>query len=148
MVARHLWYLSDERVGLSLFDEATAVEEKRDIVNAMQQRLGEKNPPRRADVTLDEVGQRSLASFATNSVGLVTALGAGDDFLNVDPAEWSERDDFTTARRRARHLRVVNDFAERGVALITASAAPSRATRNSDSTFCRSWNATVRCTRE
>ncbi|KAG0720633.1 hypothetical protein GWK47_048130 [Chionoecetes opilio] len=42
------------------------------------------------------------------------------DFLNVDPAEWSGRDDYTTARRRARHLRVVNDFAERGVALISA----------------------------
>ena len=67
------------------------------------------------------MGQRSLASFATtNSVGLVTNLEAGHDFLNVDPAEWSERDDFTKARRRTRHLRVVNDFAERGVALISA----------------------------
>ncbi|KAG0714162.1 hypothetical protein GWK47_001666 [Chionoecetes opilio] len=114
-------YRHNELVGLSLFDEATVVEEKRAIVSAMQQRLGEKNPPRRADVALDAVEQRSLASFATtNSVGLVTALGAGHDFLNVDPAEWSGRDDYTTARRRARHLRVVNDFAERGVALISA----------------------------
>ena len=96
-------------------------EEKRAIVSAMQQRLGEKNPPRRADVALDAVEQRSLASFATtNSVGLVTALGAGHNFLNVDPVEWSGRDDYTTTRRRARQLRVVNDFAERGVALISA----------------------------
>ncbi|KAG0720272.1 hypothetical protein GWK47_048864 [Chionoecetes opilio] len=121
VMARHMWYVSEELVGLSLFDEATVVEEKRAIVSAMQQRLGEKNPPRRADVALDAVEQRSLASFATtNSVGLVTALGAGHDFLNVDPAEWSGRDDYTTARRRARYLRVVNDFAERGVALISA----------------------------
>ena len=121
VMARHLWYVSEELVGLSLFDEATAVEEKRAIASAMQERLGEKNPPRRAHVALEAVEQRSLASFATtNSVGLITALGAGHDFLNVDPAEWSERDDFTTARRRARHLRVVNDFAERGVALISA----------------------------
>ena len=76
-------------------------EEKRAIVSAMQQRLGEKNPPRRADVALDAVEQRSLASFATtNSVGLVTALGAGHNFLNVDPVEWSGRDDYTTTRRR------------------------------------------------
>ncbi|KAG0710556.1 hypothetical protein GWK47_022574 [Chionoecetes opilio] len=121
VMAQHMWYVSEELVGLSLFDEATVVEEKRAIVSAMQQRLGEKNPPRRADVALDAVEQRSLASFATtNSVGLVTALGAGHDFLNVDPAEWSGRDDYTTARRHARHLRVVNDFAERGVALISA----------------------------
>ena len=94
-------------------------EEKRAIVSAMQQRLGEKTPPRRADVALDAVEQRSLASFATtNSVGLVTALGAGHNFLNVDPVEWSGRDDYTTARRRARQLRVVNGFA--GVALISA----------------------------
>ena len=57
-MARHLWYLSEELVGLSLFDEATVVEEKRAIVSAMQQRLGEKNPPRRADVALDALGQR------------------------------------------------------------------------------------------
>ena len=120
-MARHMRYVSEELVGLSLFDEAMVVEEKRTIVSAMQQRLGEKNPPRRADVALDTVEQRSLASFAmTNSVGLVTALGAGHDFLNVDPTEWSRRDDYTTARRRASHLRVVNDFAERGVALISA----------------------------
>ncbi|KAG0712360.1 hypothetical protein GWK47_018661 [Chionoecetes opilio] len=74
VMARHMWYVSEELVGLSLFDERTVVEEKRAIVSTMQQRLGEKNPPRRADVALDAVEQRSLASFATtNSVGLVTA---------------------------------------------------------------------------
>ena len=88
VMARHLWCLSEELVGPSLFDGATVVEEKRAIVSAMQQRLGEKNPPRRADVALDALGQRSLASFATtNSVGLAIALGAVHDFLNVDPAE-------------------------------------------------------------
>ncbi|KAG0728208.1 hypothetical protein GWK47_032968 [Chionoecetes opilio] len=49
VMARHMWYVSEELVGLSLFDEATVVEEKRAIVSAMQQRLGEKKPasPRR-----------------------------------------------------------------------------------------------------
>ena len=88
------------------------VEGKRAIVIAMQQRLGEKSPRRRA-VVIDTVQQRSLASSATtNSFGLVTALGVGHDFINVDPVEWSGRDDYTTARQRARHLRVVNEFAE------------------------------------
>ncbi|KAG0711860.1 hypothetical protein GWK47_019706 [Chionoecetes opilio] len=120
VMARHMWYVSEELVGLSLFDEATVVEEKRASVSAMQQRLGEKNPPRRADVALDAVEQRSLASFATtNSVGLVTALGP----VTISQRRSGRvvgRDDYTTARRRARHLRVVNDFAERGVALISA----------------------------
>ncbi|KAG0716961.1 hypothetical protein GWK47_008414 [Chionoecetes opilio] len=40
VMARHMWYVSEELVGLSLFDEATVVEEKRAIVSAMQQRLG------------------------------------------------------------------------------------------------------------
>ena len=56
MMARHLWYLSEELIGLSLFDEATVVEEKRTIVRAMQQRLEEKNPPRCVDVSLETVG--------------------------------------------------------------------------------------------
>ncbi|KAG0710473.1 hypothetical protein GWK47_022716 [Chionoecetes opilio] len=96
----------EELVGLSLFDEATVVEEKRAIVSAMQQRLGEKNPPRRADVALDAVEQRSLASFFDDQLCRPRHRPrAGHDFLNVDPAEWSGRDDYTTARRRARHLR-------------------------------------------
>ena len=75
----------------------------------------------RADVALDAVEQRSRASSATTkSVGIVTATGYGRDFLNVDPAEWLGRDDYTTACRRACHLQVVNGLAEKDVARISA----------------------------
>ncbi|KAG0727091.1 hypothetical protein GWK47_035366 [Chionoecetes opilio] len=68
VMARHMWYVSEELVGLSPLRRGTVVEEKRAIVSAMQQRLGEKNPPRRADVALDAVEQRSLASFCNDQL--------------------------------------------------------------------------------
>ncbi|KAG0713296.1 hypothetical protein GWK47_016506 [Chionoecetes opilio] len=114
-----MWYVSEELVGLSLFDEATVVEEKRAIVSAMQQRLGEKNPPRRADVAPDAVEQRSLASFATtNSVGLVTASGPVTiSSTSIRPSGRGGRLHHGSSARPS--PTVVKDFAERGVALIT-----------------------------
>ncbi|KAG0721582.1 hypothetical protein GWK47_006281 [Chionoecetes opilio] len=78
------------------------------------------SPRRRRPSTQGKSG--SLASLRRPTLSaLVTALGAGLRF----PQRRSGRvvpggDDYTTGRRRARHLRVVNDFAERGVALISA----------------------------
>ena len=42
------------------------------------------------------------------------------DFLCTDPETWETQEGFLTARRRLQSLKVVNDSAERGVALIQA----------------------------
>ncbi|XP_043230743.1 uncharacterized protein LOC122386030 [Amphibalanus amphitrite] len=69
---------------------------------------------------LGDAGRRCLAS--SSSKFLVDALGPSE-FFEVDPAEWPERQDYQLARRRAESLKVVNDFAERGVALIQSYCA-------------------------
>ena len=45
-------------------------------------------------------------------------LGLDADFLRVDPANWNERDHYKKACQTAHALSVVNDHAERGVALV------------------------------
>ena len=41
-----------------------------------------------------------------------------DDFLDVDPDEWESREDYQQALAVVHAMAVVNDHAERGVALI------------------------------
>ena len=121
---RHLWYISEELVSLALFDESTTLEDKRLIVAAFDCE-GAEDPPKRISLKPDlpVLTRHTLADFASsNSRFLLTALGPSD-FLDVDPAEWPARQDYQLARRRAESLNVVNDFAERGVALIQSYSA-------------------------
>src|SRR6218665_2491942 len=45
-------------------------------------------------------------------------LGISSDFLDSDPQTWELRDDYKAALKTVSQLKVVNDSAERGVALI------------------------------
>ena len=49
-----------------------------------------------------------------------SALHIDETFLESDVEEWANIDSFQQARKAARALRVVNDSAERGIALATA----------------------------
>ena len=121
---RHLWYISEELVSLDLFDVRTTLEEKSLIVTTFG-RDGAEDPPKRISLEPDltVLTRNTLSDFASSSSKfLVDALGPSD-FLEVDPAEWLERQDYQLARRRAESLKVVNDFAERGVALIQSYSA-------------------------
>ncbi|KAG0716806.1 hypothetical protein GWK47_008772 [Chionoecetes opilio] len=122
VMARHMWYVSEELVGLCPLRRGDGGRGEAGHRQRQGSSGGGRKPRLAApNVALDAVEQRSLASFATtNSVGLVPALGPVTFFLNVDPAEWSGRDDYTTARRRPVTYGWGNYFAERGVALISA----------------------------
>jgi len=52
------------------------------------------------------------------SMKLLQMMDLPHDFLDVDPDVWHDRDDYKHARETLQSLRVVNDQAERGVALI------------------------------
>ena len=116
---RHLWYSSEELVSLVLFDPRTSLEDKRLIVAAFD-RDGAEDPPKRISLEPDltALTRKALPDFVSSaSKFLLTALGPSD-FLEVNPAEWPARQDYQLARHRAESLKVVNVFAERGVALI------------------------------
>ncbi|KAG0713029.1 hypothetical protein GWK47_017168 [Chionoecetes opilio] len=137
-----------ELVGLSLFDEATVVEEN-GHVSAMRSGCG-REPPRRADeVALDAVEQRSLASVCDDQLLSASSPPSGRSRFPQRPIrrEWSGRDDYTTLVGAPVNLLVVNDFAERGVALISAfCSAPSRAERGTATApSAVPWSANRRC---
>ncbi|KAG0730275.1 hypothetical protein GWK47_028563 [Chionoecetes opilio] len=114
---RHLWYVSEENAGLAFFDSRIDVEEKKQMVKALDK------PPSKKELKRLE-GKKmtmssSLSSFVTSKErSFFQKLDADEGFLAKDPALWEEDDRFKDARKRALGLRVVNDAAERGIALV------------------------------
>lgn len=95
---RHQWYLSEILVSLSLFDESVSYDEKRNMVKNMKEVDGD---------------------FCTsNSMKLFDTLKLPKGFLDIDPCQWDENPDYIQARVTVQALPVVNDTAERGVALV------------------------------
>jgi hypothetical protein len=117
-LSSHLWYLSQELVGLSLFDDRVFSSTKKLMVAAMQKKGADK-PPKRAEVDLKNFQTFTLDQFVTsNSMNLFHCLNLPSDFLTTDPDIWASQEGYISAKRRLSTLKVVNDTAERGVALI------------------------------
>ena len=77
---------------------------------------------KRAEITskdLQDVKNMDLSFFVTpNSLNFFKILNIPYTFLNESPNEWPKLNDFQKALKIVKHLKVVNDNAERGVALI------------------------------
>ena len=65
--------------------------------------------------------QKQLSDFVSQHPRqLFTALNIPQHFLDNSPAAWDNDDDYIEGQRKVRSLKVVNDVAERGVAMIQA----------------------------
>jgi hypothetical protein len=121
-LADHLWYLSQKLVGLALFDSSVCCEIKDKMVTAMDKVDGENDPPKRVklnEVSSAEVENKSVADFVTkNTKSVFTKLRLPQTFLQLPASQWAENRDYQAAAAIAHTVAVVNDHAERGVALI------------------------------
>ncbi|KAJ8416198.1 hypothetical protein AAFF_G00382200 [Aldrovandia affinis] len=115
----HLWYLSEELVALAVFDPLVTVEEKRQILTSLHTTVGDESPAKRPKLPSQAVSGLQLQDMAsTNTRWFFQKLRLEDGFLDADPATWLEREDFRTAAAFVQGIAVINDHAERGVALI------------------------------
>ena len=113
-----LWYLSEELVALSFFDPSVTIEEKKAMVESLKTE-GTEEPLKRISVKEGEILGLALHDFVTrNTLKFFEILGLPVDFLEKDPNTWHENYGYLDAEQIVRKLRVVNDTAERGVALI------------------------------
>lgn len=118
--SNHLWYLSQELVGLAFFDSRVSSSTKRLMISALESRehQDQKNP-KRITVDLDSFKNKNLEDFVTTkTLTIFRMLELSNGFLAVDPDLWEVRDDYKEAMETITSLKVVNDHAERGVALI------------------------------
>ncbi|KAG0724576.1 hypothetical protein GWK47_040337 [Chionoecetes opilio] len=82
---------------------------------------GQENPPPRIqlDPTPTNPERKTLADFVTsNSTKLLDNFGVSQKFLQQDPEKWKDLPEFAKASKTFQNIKVVNDFAERGVALM------------------------------
>ncbi|XP_034239142.1 uncharacterized protein LOC117644065 [Thrips palmi] len=120
-IGRHLWYISELLVMMALFDERLPNAEKAAMARAVNPGNGWPLPrvPLTRGLTIKDVGQRRLADFVTTeSLGFFDITGIRRDFLAKDPQDWPTDESWTEGKKLVDGLRVVNDCAERGVALI------------------------------
>ena len=89
------------------------------MVKAMNDRPGQDDPPKRIQINVQRSSTMAIEDFVTkNSRLFFQHLGISSNFLDSDLATWEFREDYKAALETVSQLKVVNDCAERGVALI------------------------------
>ena len=105
-LGNHLWYLSDELVGLAFFDRNIAADTKRKMVKSLQDREGDDEPLKRIKVAPRLIQESDLQDFVSqNTSGFFNKLGISTDFLEYEPETWSSREDFTKGEEIIKAIR-------------------------------------------
>src|SRR6218665_3284135 len=115
VLERHLWYLSDETVGLAMFSDRVTIEEKETLVVGLRREATERSV--RGDPTILKEGIR-LGDFATTrTLRLLNQPQIEHSFLSIPPGQWNDLESYQKGKHQVQQLRVVNDTAERVVKL-------------------------------
>jgi hypothetical protein len=134
---RHLWYLAEDLVGLAIFDPRVDSAVKVRMVQNLKLPAREIHV-KRLDAkcfTADTPIESLVTSRTANVFSLLVLDGKekAEVFLTQDPGLWSTNSVYCQFQDRARDMKVVNDCAERGVALITSYN--SSITKNEEKQF-------------
>lgn len=117
-IKNHLWYLSETLVGLAFFDERVSDETKTQMVSALQND-GQEHLKKRTTVDLEVISTKRLDNFvSSNTMDFFRTLELDTTFLTNPVQTWEQDEVFKKNKATVKSLRVVNDIAERGVALI------------------------------
>lgn len=118
--SRHLWYLSEDLAALAFFDDNVSNEDKRKMVCAILTKESTSlNPRRFIAENLNDILTSNISDFVNkNSVVLFNQLDLSYNFLSKDPEDWKSDKDYINCKKILSEVSVVNDNAERGVALI------------------------------
>lgn len=118
----HLWYCSEEIIGLSLFDESVGDDTKIKMVKAMRERESVTEYSKRLIIdskNINKTVKKDLSEFASKkSLLLFDQFGLNYDFFDLDVCSWGNNINYLNAKQIISNIKVVNDIAERGVSLI------------------------------
>lgn len=119
-LSKHFWYNSEELMGVPLSDDGVSIDEKRRMVEALENRIGGWQRQVRLNVVDPQVlNESTLRDFINQNIRAFFAItGLPTDFLSKDPQESPACQDYVQSQNKLKTMHVVNDVAERGVALI------------------------------
>lgn len=114
----HLWYLSEELVAFAFFDDEVSVETKRKMVNALNNE-GLEYSPKRLSLNVNHILEKNIEDFvSSNTLRFFDITGISSEFLKKEVEIWEDDESYKASKDIVRSIRVVNDIAERGVALM------------------------------
>lgn len=122
---QHGWYLSESLIGLAFFDQGLDVETKKQMVEALK-KPGHPENPTRPKIDINRIMNLNLVDFVSentyfffNTLFDPALSPISLDFLKEDLAKWPEIQDYIDAQQFVSKLLIVNDIAERGIALMS-----------------------------
>ncbi|BES98518.1 Hypothetical protein NTJ_11334 [Nesidiocoris tenuis] len=114
----HLWYLSEVLVAFAFFDENVPLETKTKMVQALENE-GQEDTLRRITIDSRVIEMSSLEDFVSqNTRKFFSITGLSPDFLEREVVTWESDPEYLHIKNIVSSMRVVNDIAERGVALM------------------------------
>lgn len=118
----HFWYLNENLAALALFDSRVSMKCKRTMVEAIRH-LESTSTVKRIVLSESEcqglLPTVDISHFITQgSLNLFKICELPYDFLDKDPSQWESETSFVECREVFEELKVINDVAERGVALV------------------------------
>ena len=117
----HLWYISEDLAALSFFDDTVLNDVKLKIVHAIKEWEGAAILRKRVDIKNsdhEKLFQKDISDFVTKkSLFLFRQYNLPYDFLDVSPESWTTNTAYNKCMKILEKLVVVNDIAERAVAL-------------------------------
>lgn len=121
-IRKHLWYLSETLIALSFFDRNVPIDEKRRMIERIEDEPNDEADPNRAEISEELEKQDVLNLRLSNFVSKRTMrffdiTGIDRSFLNVDPNLWEKNESYIRAQHAAELIPVVNDAAERSIAM-------------------------------
>jgi hypothetical protein len=126
-IGRHLWYLSAELIPLVLFSQHVSVDEKNSLAACLRQLMEKSSDDQKEERCIRSTNDPSalhnvtLKDFVTSSSLLFfNALLLPTNFLMTDASTWQQTPSFQKATAVVSSLKVVNDCAERGIALASS----------------------------
>ena len=106
----HLWYLSEDLIGLALFSDCVWNSEKEAMIAAL------KRPPMKTNVrrvdpkSIEEFQAKTSSDFGTErSMNLFTAFKIDPDFLAVDHVTWPSCPAYVNAKQKVASMKAIND---------------------------------------
>ena len=118
---RHLWYLAEETVVLSLWSNNVPTEVKDSIAEEILNKPDFDNKISLGHPTFPKLTPNmELANLVgKNSSAVFRVCGIEHDWLKVNATEWEKSTEFFKGKQIFEYLKVTNDCAERNIKLIT-----------------------------
>lgn len=116
-----MWYLGPELIVLSLFSNEISPKEKRQILDKMQEKNGDWKVRGIRLKSSGDLHKKKLSDLiGCQSMNAINNLRLNLGFMyNLDTEKWADSKEYKIAKSYVDNIAVVNDVAERSLALMT-----------------------------